>query len=105
MQDKSFLQAIEDLQDRISSNFQESINHMLVHHTSATDATSDIKDEKVREAVADALINGQIISLLALMKDLQLLDTAQYDEFTAYLQQALIAQHCGFTLSLESDLL
>jgi hypothetical protein len=103
MQDKSFLQAMEDLQDRISSNFQESVNHMLVHRTSAADATSDIKDEKVRAAVASALISGQITSLLALMRDLRMLDKAQYDEFTTYLQQALIAQHGGFTLG--SDLL
>jgi hypothetical protein len=97
MQDKSFLQAIDDLQDRISSNFQESVNHMLAHRTTAADATSDIKDEKVRAAVTSALISGQITSLLALMRDMRILDAAQYDEFTTYLRQALTAQYGGFT--------
>jgi hypothetical protein len=93
MQDKSFLQATQDLQNRIVGNFQESINHMLLHGATATDATGDIQDEKMRDVVTDELITGQIIALLALMRDLRLLDGAQYDEFTAYLLRALFSQH------------
>ena len=85
MQDKSFLQAIEDLQDRISSNFQDAVGHMLVHRTTVVKATLDIKDEKMRAVVTDMLITGQIIALLTLMRELRMLDEAQYDEFTTYL--------------------
>jgi hypothetical protein len=90
MQDKSFLQAIEDLQDRISSNFQDAIGHMLAHGTTVAKATLDIKDEKMRAVVTDMLITGQIIALLTLMRELRMLDEAQYDEFTTYLLHSLI---------------
>lgn len=89
MQDKTFQQAMEDLRDRISSDFQSSVNHMLLHRTTATDATLDIKDENVRTVVTDALIAGQIMTLLTLMKDLRLLDDAQHSEFTSYLLRSL----------------
>jgi hypothetical protein len=92
MQDKSFLQAIEDLQDRISSNFQDSIGHMLVHRTTVAKATLEIKDENMRAVVTNMLITGQIIALLTLMKDLRILDEAQYDEFTTYLLHSLASQ-------------
>jgi len=90
MQDKSFLQAIDDLQDRISSNLQDTIGHMLVHRTTVVKATLGIKDEKMRAVVTNMLITSQIIALLTLMRDLGILDEAQYDEFTTYLLQSLI---------------
>ncbi|GHO88012.1 hypothetical protein [Dictyobacter formicarum] len=89
MQDKTFQQAIDDLRDRLSSDFQSSINHMLLHRTTASDATLDIKDENVRMVVTDALIAGQIMTLLTLMKDMCLLDEAQHREFTTYLLRTL----------------
>jgi hypothetical protein len=89
MQDKSFLQATQDLQDRIYSNFQDAIDHMLVHRSTVAKATLDIKDEKVRAVVTDMLITGQIIALLGLMKELRILDEAQCDEFTTYLLHSL----------------
>ena len=92
MQDKSFLQAIEDLQDRISSNFQDAIGDMLVHGTTVAKATSGIKDEKMRAVVTNMLITGQIIALLTLMRELRILDEAQYDEFTTYLLHSLSSQ-------------
>jgi Pyruvate/2-oxoacid:ferredoxin oxidoreductase gamma subunit len=92
MQDKSFLQAIEDLQDRLSSNFQDAIGHMLVHRTTVAKATLDIKDEKMRAVVTNMLMTGQLIALLTLMKDLRILDEAQYDEFTTYLLHSLASQ-------------
>ncbi len=96
MQDKSFLQATQDLQDRITDTFHESINHMLLHRATATNATEDIQDEKMRAVVTDELITGQIIALLSLMRDLRLLDGGQYDEFTAYLLRSLASQHGDF---------
>jgi len=85
MQDKSFQQALQDLQDRIADDFHGSISHMLVHRTNATNATVAIEDEKVRALVSDMLMTGQIVALLGLLKDLSLLDEGQYKEFTAYL--------------------
>ena len=87
MQDKSFLQAVEDLQDRISNNYQETVNHMLQHGTTVADATLHIEDEKMRTLVSDMLMNGQIIALLGLMRDLSLLGKAQYEELAAYLRR------------------
>ena len=85
IQDKSFQQALQDLQDRIAKDFQASINHMLVHRTSVAHATVAIEDENVRALVSDMLMTGQIVTLLGLLKDLSLLDEGQYKEFTAYL--------------------
>ncbi|MBO0783350.1 MAG: hypothetical protein J2P37_31440 [Ktedonobacteraceae bacterium] len=66
---------------------------MLLHHTTATSATLDIHDESMRTVVTSELITGQIITLLALMRDLGLLDETQYGEFTTYLQHALASQY------------
>jgi hypothetical protein len=96
VQDKSFLQATQDLQDRLTDNFHESINHMLLHRATVTNATVDIQDEKMRAIVTSELITGQIIALLSLMRDLRLLDGAQYDEFTTYLLHSLVSQHGEF---------
>ena len=89
MQDKSYVQAIQDLQDRLSHQFLETLGHMLAHRTTVDNATLHIEDEKVRAVVKNTLITGQIIALLALMKEMGLLDETQYDEFTAYLKHAL----------------
>ncbi|GCE06651.1 hypothetical protein [Dictyobacter aurantiacus] len=89
MQDRTYQQAIEDLRDRISDDFQSSVNHMLVHRTTATDATLNIQDEGVRTVVTDALIAGQILTLLTLMRDLCMVDEEQHREFTAYLLRSL----------------
>ncbi len=89
MQDKSFLQAMQDLQDRLSNNIMDTINHMLVHRTTVTNATLNIQDEKMRAIVKNTLITGQMIALLTLMKEMGILDETQYDEFTAYLVHSL----------------
>lgn len=89
MQDRTYQQAIEELRDRISGDFQSSVNHMLLHRTSATDATLNIKDENVRTIITDALIAGQIITLLTLMRDLSLLDETQHHEFISYVLRSL----------------
>jgi hypothetical protein len=89
MQDKSFLQAVEDLENRISSNYQETLNHMLRHGTTVADATLNIEDEKMRAIVGDMLIAGQISALLKLMRDMGIVDQAQYDEFTAFLRRSI----------------
>ncbi len=80
MQDKSFLQAMQDLQDRVSNNILDTINYMLVHRTTVTNA---------RAVVKNTLITGQMIALLALMKEMGILDETQYNEFTAYLMHSL----------------
>ena len=92
MQDKSYLQAVQDLQDRLSSDFQKALGHMLVHRTTVAKASSTIEDEKVRALVKNTLITGQMIALLTLMKDMGILDETQYDEFRAYLMHALTYQ-------------
>jgi hypothetical protein len=92
MQDKSFLQAIQDLQDRLSGDIQKTLGHMLVHRTTVAQATLNIQDEKVRAIVKNTLITDQMIALLILMKEMGILDKTQYDEFTAYLMQSLTYQ-------------
>ena len=92
MQDKSFVQAIQDLQDRLSSDFQNTLSHMLVHRTTVAKASSNIQDEKVRAIVKNTLITGQMITLLTLIKEMGILNETQYDEFAAYLMQSLTYQ-------------
>ena len=90
MNDKSFLQALHDLQDRIYSQMQEAHYHQLLHRTTISNATSHIQDEKMRAVVTDMLITEQMIALLTLLKDLHLLNNEQYDEFTSYLWRSLV---------------
>jgi hypothetical protein len=92
MQDKSYLQAIQDLQDRFSNHYLDTIGSMLVHGTTVSKATLNIRDENEREVVKNTLITGQIIALLALMKEMGILDETQYDEFRAYLMRSLTYQ-------------
>jgi hypothetical protein len=89
MQDKSFLQAVQDQHSNLSNNFQDTIHTMLECRTTVTQATSDIGNEKMRTIVTKTLIVGQIITLLTLMKNLRLLDEAQHNEFTSYLMHSL----------------
>jgi len=89
MQDKSFVEAIQDLQDRLSSDFQKALGHMLVHRTTVAEASLHIQDENVRALVKNTLITSQMIALLRLMKDMGILDETHFDEFTAYLMQTL----------------
>lgn len=93
MQDKNFLQAVQDLQELATNHIEEAIQHMLLLRTTATHATGIIQDESMRAVVTNELITGQIIALLALLRDNGILGEAQYDEFTTYLQRSLISQH------------
>lgn len=92
MQDKSFLQAMQDVQQRVSGHIEESIQRMLLQRITATHATETIQDESLRALVTDELMTGQIITLLALLKDGGIIDKTQYDEFTAYLRRSLLSQ-------------
>jgi hypothetical protein len=92
MQDKTFLQAIQDLHGKLSNEFQDTLCHMLQYHTTVTKATSDIKDESMRSIVSKTLIVGQIITLLTLMKNMRIVNEAQHSEFTTYLMRSLSFQ-------------
>jgi hypothetical protein len=92
MQDKSYVQAIQDLQDQLSSYSLDTIVHMLTHRTTVSKATLNIHDENVRAVVKNTLITGQMVALLTLMKELGILDESQYDEFRAYLMHSLTYQ-------------
>jgi hypothetical protein len=93
MQDKSFLQAMQGVQERVSSHIEESIQQMLLHHMTAARATRAIQDENMRAVVTNELMTGQIIALLALLKDWGILDETQYTEFATYLRRSLVSQH------------
>jgi hypothetical protein len=87
MQDKSFQEAIQELHSNLSTSFQGALYRMISYRTTVTNATSEIQDEKVRTVVTKTLIVGQITTLLALLKDMHMLDDMQYNEFVAYLMQ------------------
>jgi hypothetical protein len=89
MQDKSFQQAVEEWQSRLNSSFEDTVYHMLKRRTTVTQATSYILDEKIRVIITRALIVGQLITLLALIKEMQIINEAQYNEFTSYLRHSL----------------
>ena len=92
MPDKSYVQAIQDLQDRLSSHSLDTIAHMLTHRTTVSQATCNIQDEHMRTVVKNTLITGQMVALLTLMKDMGILDESHYDEFRAYLRHSLTYQ-------------
>lgn len=92
MQDKSFSQAMQDVQERVYNHIEETVQHMLLHRTTATYAAGVIEDKSMRAVVTNELITGQIIALLALLRDEGILDNVQYDEFTAYLRRSLVSQ-------------
>jgi len=89
MQDKSYQQAIQDLHDRLSNHFLDTLGHMLSHRTTVSKATLNIQDESERAVIKNTLITGQIITLLTFMKEMGILDEIQYDEFRAYLMHTL----------------
>jgi hypothetical protein len=95
MQDKTFLQAVQDLHCKLANEFQDTLCHMLQYPTTVTKATSDIEDEKLRSIVSKTLIVGQIITLLSLMKSMHILNEAQHSEFTSYLMDSLNSQSHG----------
>ena len=79
MQDKTFLQAVQDLHGKLANEFQDTLCHMLQYQTTVTKATSDIEDENLRAIVAKTRIVGQIITLLSLMKSMRILNDAQHE--------------------------
>ena len=92
MPDKSYVQAIQELQDQLSSYSLDTIAHMLTHRTTVSEATFNIQDEHMRAVVKNTLITSQIVALLTLMKEMGILDETQYDEFRAYLMHSLTYQ-------------
>ncbi|HEY1350629.1 MAG TPA: hypothetical protein VGF67_13485 [Ktedonobacteraceae bacterium] len=90
MQDKSFVQAMHE---KVSSHIEEAMQRMLLDRTTATRATTAIRDESMRAVVTSELITGQLIALLALLKEGGVIDETQYSEFSAHLRQALIHQY------------
>ena len=92
MQDKSYRQAIQDLQDRLSNHFLDAIAHMLTHRTTVSKATLNIEDENMRAVVKNTLITGQMMALFTLMKEMGILDETHYEEFRAYLMHSLMYQ-------------
>jgi len=62
---------------------------MLQYNTTVMKATSTIQDENRRSVVSKTLIVGQVITLLALMKDMHILHEEQYSEFRTYLLNTL----------------
>jgi len=92
VQDKSFVQALQELQDRLASDYEKTLGHMLVHRTTVGEASLHIQDEKVRAVVTHTLLTSQMMALLALMKDLGMLGERHYEECAAYLLQALLSQ-------------
>ena len=92
MPDKSYVQAIQELQDRLSSHSLDTIAHMLTHRTTVSEATFNIQDEQMRAVVKNTLITSQIVALLTLMKELGILDETHYEEFRDYLMHSLTSQ-------------
>src|SRR5947209_12542171 len=89
MHDKSFQQAMVEWQSKLNNSFENTIYHMIKQRTTVTQATQEIQDEKVRAIVTRMLIVGQVMTLLTLIKEMQIINEAQYNEFTAYLGHSL----------------
>src|SRR6266566_9782908 len=103
MHDKSFQQAIQELRSRLLDGFQDTIFHMIGYRTTVTEASSGIQDEKMRTVVTETLIVGQITVLLSMMKNMQFINDAQYNEFVDYLNHSSAYQPRRNSLSCEKD--
>ena len=92
MQDKTFQQAIRELQGKLLNDFHNAVSYLLLHRMTAAKATLDIEDEQVRTVVQSTLITGQMLALFGLLKEMRILDEAQYNEFATYLIHSLTRQ-------------
>jgi hypothetical protein len=92
MQDKSFRQAMEEWQSRLNSSFENTIYYMLRQRTTVTQATQDIADQRMQAIITRILLVGQIITLLTLIKEMQIINEAQYNELTDYLGHSLVLE-------------
>jgi hypothetical protein len=101
--DKSFQQAIQDLQDRLLNGFQNTIFHMIGHRTTVAAAASGIQDERVRAIVTKTLIVEQITMLLALVRGMHIISDAQYNEFVDYLTHSSTTYQPHMITSRETD--
>ena len=89
MQDKSFQQAMVEWQNKLNSSFEDTIYHMIKQRMTVTEATQGIRDETVQAIVTRMLIVGQMMTLLTLIKEMQIINEAQYNELTVYLGHSL----------------
>jgi len=85
MQDKTFQQAIQDLQGKMINDVHDTVYRMIEHPTTVAHACAGIQDERTRPFVHKTLIVGQLVTLLDMMKYMQLINECQYNEFVAYL--------------------
>ncbi len=87
MQDRSFQEAMQDLQDQFAGDIQEHVRHRLsalTGHTAASLVT-DIENTHMQSAVLDVLRLLKIVAFLDTLGSMDLLNEAELQELKAYI--------------------
>ncbi len=91
-EDKSFKQALEELNTRIAKEIQDAIVariERLIGGATVAEVTADIDDERMRRTVSDLLLYLQVDALIASLEPLGVLNHKQVEEIHAYLRDRL----------------
>ena len=89
MQDKSFEEAMQDLNARTARELQELVlsrSHVVAENT-VKSAVADIENEGKRAAVADILCLNKIVVLLGSLANMDLLKREELQELEDYINQ------------------
>lgn len=89
MEDKSFEEAIRELQDRTAGEIREQVQRrqQAVIGDTVSNAVSDIESLPMRAAVTDILCRGKIVALLHSLVSMDLLKEAEFQELEGYLSR------------------
>ena len=91
-EDKTFKQALEELNTRIAKNIQDAILariERLIGGATVAEVTADIDDERMRRTVSDLLLYLQVDALIASLEALGVLNHKQVEEIHVYLRDRL----------------
>src|SRR5947209_7027374 len=90
--DKSFKQAMEELNTRIAKEIQDAILariERLIGGATVAEVTADIDDERMRRTVSDFLLYLRVDALIASLEPLGVLNHRQVEEIHTYLRDRL----------------
>ncbi len=90
--DKTFKQAMEELNTRIAKEIQDAILariERLIGGATVSEVTVDIDDERMRRTISDVLLYLRVDALVASLEPLGVLNHKQVEEIHAYLRDRL----------------
>lgn len=91
-EDRTFQQALNDLKTRIAKDLQDAIQvriERLVGGATVAEATADIEDERMREAVKDTMLYLHVDAFIASLEPIGVINQKQVEELHTYLRDHL----------------